>query len=178
MKNFLIVTVSLINIFCSVYVRGDHKIQKILTNDYGILLQKSNSSNHKIFKRVINMPNKLSPEIYWQCFPRQKVSVTLTELEDRDDIAKESYSLISISAEDVGGNLHEYVMRRAWPLSTYKDRYNRWEFLMKNEKFVCIAGSFTEIESDDLKDQKYQKATVYLWLFEKIKNQGRLRFIF
>ena len=44
--------------------------------------------------------------------------------------------------------------------------FKKWQKLMKNEKYVCLAGSMGRTE----KKTKHNKLHIkYLWIFEKIK---------
>lgn len=146
------------------------EIQRVITNDFGILSNNEPSLKAWKFKRVHEIPKEISPTIYWQCFARANITVELDELGYSEDIEnkKENYSLISITAVDHNGNVHEYVMRRAWPISVYLKRFNDWLALMKSEKHVCIAGSYEDVEEVSHDKKTYKK---YLWQFEKIKTK-------
>jgi hypothetical protein len=107
---------------------------------------------------------------YWQCFPRDKVYITLEDF---------GYSSENVGWEDTLSDLtiriyvtpriiHEYQMRRPWPFSENLPRFKLWHRLMKDQKYVCFAGSFSS--KKEVIDQAIPRE-IYSWIFEKIKTK-------
>ncbi len=103
--------------------------------------------------------------IYWQCFPREALTITLQDLgHSAEELYwKYTYSLLIIKVHDSKGVRHDYIMRCAWPVEAYLEKFKIWQTFMKGEKYVCIAGS-----SSDLENGKSKQKTV-LWYFEQFK---------
>jgi len=108
--------------------------------------------------------------IYWQCFPREALTITLQDLGNSAEELywNDTYSLLTIEVYDGKRVRHEYIMRRAWPVETYLEKFKSWQTLMKHEKYVCIAGS-----APYLKDEENEKSKqkVVLWYFEQFKTK-------
>ncbi len=142
----------------------------VLTNDYGIL----NEIDLDSYKDGVKPPSSLPKEgfgyIYWQCFPRDAVSINLEDMGySSEDIGRnENDGDIKITVIRRSGVFHEYVMRRMWPVSGYEKKFNLWIKLMKNEKSVCLAGSFVHREDRVVSGKKQR---IYLWVFDKIKTK-------
>jgi hypothetical protein len=142
----------------------------ILTNDYGIL----NEMDLNTHKDGTNPPPFLPKEgfgyIYWQCFPRDYLSINLEDLGySSEDIGwNENYGDLKITVSNKTGTSHEYVMRRSWTVSGYEKRFDLWIKLMKGEKYVCLAGRF--INRKD-KVEHGKKHHIYSWVFEKLKTK-------
>jgi hypothetical protein len=144
----------------------------LLTNDYGILNENDLVSRPWEGKPI---PFSISakkghPYIYWQCFPRENISITLKD---------KGYSGSEIGGDDNFGDLtievildhgisHEYQMRRPWSVSGYAERFKYWQRFMKNEKYVCLAGSSGFLEETKGKNVKRQR---YSWIYEKLKTK-------
>jgi hypothetical protein len=135
----------------------------VLTDDFGILNEKDLRIENP---RPFSLGRKLGETIYWQCFPRESLSVTLEDFgyTSADIGGEENYSGLVIKVEN-----HEYDMRRRWPLSTYRKKLDAWIKLMQNEKYVCVAGRFfgckNKITFDGI---QYKHCS---WVFEKLKTK-------
>lgn len=144
----------------------------LLTDDYNIL----NENDFSIYAKEIKTPSfsaKKGQETwynYWQCFPRDHISITLEDMGDfsEDNGREESYADLKITAVINKNEHHEYYMRRAFPLSTYQDIFNTWENLMKNEKYVCLGGRFSHF--NEMTTKGTQQKTYY-WTFDKFKTK-------
>ena len=84
-----------------------------------------------------------SSYLYWQCFPREEITIIL---EDKgfatEDIGLEkNCGGITIKAW-LDGITHVYFMRRYEGIDTVEKIFNLWQRLMKNEKYVCLAGRY------------------------------------
>jgi hypothetical protein len=140
----------------------------LLTQDYGIL----SMDDLAVYTRDVR-PAIFSGEIgkdynYWQCFPRKNVTITLRDKGySSEDIGNiENYGDLFINTWSHDGISNEYSMRRPWTIDEDEITFKRWQKLMKNEKYVCLAGSMGRIE----KRTKNNKTHIeYSWVFEKIK---------
>jgi hypothetical protein len=78
---------------------------------------------------------------YWQCFEVKKADLFCDGTGyDKDE--KEWLTVMVITAEREGA-FHEYITRRAIPLTVCKEFVNDWNRLTKDEDFVCVAGAYT-----------------------------------
>jgi hypothetical protein len=139
----------------------------VLTDDYGIL----NEEDLDTLKFGVKPPTLLPKEghsfLYWQCFPRDRISISLKDMgyTSEDIGGEENYSVLKIMISDESSGYHEYTMRRVWPTSTYEHRFNLWLKLMKNEKYVCLLGDFVN------REEKIKGVVSQHWIFEKIKTK-------
>jgi len=143
----------------------------LLTDDYGILAE-TDVAKYQRSMKYEKFSGKHDGLVYWQCFPRDKIEITLTdmgyaaeEFDKTDTIAD-----ILLTAYKKPGVKHTYVMRRAYPISAYHEIFMRWEKLMKGEKYVCLAGEFISHEEkmdDGVKTEENS------WTYDKMKtNKG------
>lgn len=143
----------------------------LLTDDHGILNEKDlRFCGMDIKPRPFSPKNSLA-HVYWQCFPREDVSISLEDFgHSAPDIGgEENYGYLTITVFNVVNNvIHKYVMRRAWAVDGYEQRFHLWQKLMKKQKYVCLAGSFIS-EDEKILDEKKQYA--YAWTFERIKTK-------
>lgn len=143
----------------------------LLTKDYGIL----NKHDLDFYIKYINPAPSFPKEgchgyIYWQCFPRENISITL---EDNGYFAEEFGKEDTIGDIEIKGMIkpgvfHEYGMRRAWPVKDFQKEFTHWRNLMKGEKYVCIAGHFLD-HSETIKNGA--KRETYGWIFERLKTK-------
>lgn len=107
---------------------------------------------------------------YWQCFSREDVSLILEGMGySSEEIGwKENHGDLKIVVGVGKGISHEYVMRRLGSISGCKEVFTRWQRLMKNEKYVCLAGRFS---GRDIIIENNKEREVYSWIFEKIKTK-------
>ncbi len=142
----------------------------LLTEDYNILSENDLASYTLGIKPVPFSVKEHSDYQYWQCFPRDRVSMILKD---------KGYSSEEIGWEDNYGDLqievwldgyvsHQYFMRRPSIVSGYEEFFNRWQKLMKNEQYVCLGGRFSDYEE---KIENGQKKKIYSWTFEMIKTK-------
>jgi hypothetical protein len=138
----------------------------VLTNDYGILNEKDLDTYKMGVKPPPFLPKGPYGYLYWQCFPRDRISISLKDMgyTSEDIGGEENYSVLKIMISDDSSGYHEYSMRRVWSTSTYEDRFKLWLKLMKNEKYVCLLGDFVNRET--IKGVVSQH-----WVFEKIKTK-------
>ena len=107
---------------------------------------------------------------YWQCFPREHISMTLEDFGySSEDIEwKDTLSDITLLASNKPGVFHEYTMRHIHPTSFYEKKFHLWRKLMKGEKYVCLAGSYGSIEK---RTQDGNTQEIHYWTFDKIKTK-------
>lgn len=142
----------------------------LITDDYGILNEEDLGHYTKIF---IPKPftEKDTGGFYWQCFPRELIEMTLEDMgySSEDWGWSDTASDIKISVYVKPTVIHEYFMRRAYPLFTNQKKFIRWHKLMDKQKFVCLAGEFGR-KSFEVREGVPRE--VYDWTFEKIKTKN------
>jgi hypothetical protein len=142
----------------------------LLTKDYGILNEQDLACYaHGKPPRPFNLENSGGYN-YWQCFPRDKVSITLEDYGySTEDVGwEDTLSDLTIRIYVTPRIIHEYQMRRPWPVSEYLPRFKLWHKLMAGQKYVCFAGSFGDKK---IKIEEAIPREIYYWTFEKIKTK-------
>jgi len=131
----------------------------LLNEDYGVLKEKDLAK----FTRKMTYEKFSGKDsgslVYWQCFPREEVEITLRDMGYTvEEFGKsDTLSDILLTAYKQPGIKHTYVMRRAYPISAYHDIFMQWERLMRDEKYVCLAGEFRshqELVNDGIKTEE------------------------
>jgi hypothetical protein len=140
----------------------------VLTDDYGILNQIDLNSVLDGVYPPISSPKKGYGYIYWQCFPREQVKISLEDIGYSSMNHIENDAEITITAYDKDGVIHQYGMRRSWPVLGQENRFNQYVKLMQAEKYVCIAGNFIESEEKTIESVKQH---THYWVFEKMKTK-------
>lgn len=176
-KKYWFVLITLLCLSISIPVQAVTEVAKkkypyiLVTEDYGIL-------NENDLASCTWGRGKLGPAFtkegghtsYWQCFPREQVSVTLEDTGDSpEDFKNTTVAYLSLRIFEPSGIVHEYEMRRGLELETFHKDFNRWQKLMKGEKYVCLAGDFVSIENEFAPNGKKMK--VYGWIFDKLKTK-------
>lgn len=149
----------------------------LLTDDYGILNEIDLDSELDGVKHPPLFSHRNRVFIYWQCFPRDSIRISLEDLGDSPEDDPESdvkyngennakLSITAISKEKI---IHKYTMISNFPTTITEDRFNRYLKLMQGAKNVCIAGSYLEREVKVFDLKKHQ---VHYWVFEKMKTQN------
>jgi hypothetical protein len=150
----------------------------VLTDDHGILNEMDLDSELDGVKHPPLFSTKAKGYIYWQCFPRDTVTVALEDLGDspEDDPERdvkyngENNAKLTISALGKHGILHKYIMWSNYPVSLTENRFNSYIKLVHGERNICIAGSYLEKEARIIKDEIEEKRKkIYYWGFEKVK---------
>lgn len=141
----------------------------LLTSDHGIL----NEADLARYQKKMNyekFSGKHSGLVYWQCFPRDKIEITLTDMGyTAEEFEKtDTISDILLTAHEKPGVKHLYVMRRAYPIRVYHEIFMRWEKLMNGEKYVCLAGQFINHEE---KTNDSVKTEENYWTYDKMKTK-------
>ena len=146
----------------------------VLTNDYGILNEIDLDSHLDGVKHPPKFSKKSKVFIYWQCFPRNSVRVTLQDLgyspedDDESDIKYngENEAALTIYASRDDHVVHKYIVWGRLPVSLAENKFNEYLKIMKNERYVCLAGSYTENQTQIVKGIKQQ---INEWAFVKMK---------
>ena len=167
---------ALISISCDAFsIDASIKIKQkypnvLLTDDYGIL-----SENDLVTPPGYGKPEPFSVKDgvdynYWQCFPRERVTLNLEDKGYPPTGSKQdgNYGELTIKVWLNGGVSHEYYRRRLVDVDSTAEVFNAWRKLMRNEKYVCLAGLFSSKE-EIISDNK--KRDNYYWVFEKIKTK-------
>lgn len=137
----------------------------ILTKDYGILREKDLNDG---LKQEPFSPENISGHIYWQCSPRDQIAITLEDIGYSSNNLPDNDGALIITIYSKPHIVHKYAMRRNWPITGVEKKFNQWLKLMKNEKYVCLAGSFAARKDKVIDGQKQQ---IYFWTFERIKTK-------
>lgn len=152
----------------SIAVKQKYPYQ-ILTDDYGIL-NENDLAGYVWKMNPAPFKGKFSGLNYWQCFPRENISLVLldTGSSTEDFNYKDNIGDMQIRVWVKKNVSHEYAMRRAWTVGEFQKDFNRWRKLMKGEKYVCLGGHFVDYEKT--KDHGVAVET-YGWIFDKIKTK-------
>ncbi len=142
----------------------------LLTEDYDILSENDLASYSLGIKPVPFSAKRRSDYQYWQCFPRERVSLILKDkgFSSEDIGGEDNYGDLQIEVWLDGLISHQYFMRRPSSVVGYEEIFNRWQRLMKNEKYVCLGGRFTHYEE---KTENSLKKKIYSWTFEMLKTK-------
>lgn len=142
----------------------------LLTDDYGILNDHDLSFYLSYIHPAPFFPKKEAMGyVYWQCFPRENISVTLEDYgEFVEEFKKDTVGELNIEVMAKPGVFHHYCLRRAWPVNDLQKEFTRWHKLMNKEKYVCLAGDFV-VRTQTIENGK--KNDVSLWGFERLKTK-------
>jgi hypothetical protein len=167
---FLILCLSLSSDVFAVCLAAKKKYPySLITDDYGILNEEDLRHYNKI-SRPKPFSEKERGGFYWQCFPRELVSMTLEDMgySSEDWGFTDTASDLNIKIYIKPNIIHHYYTRRAYPLGVYQKNFTRWHKLMAKQKYVCFLGEY------DGKENKIEGGIpreVYNWTFEKIKTK-------
>jgi hypothetical protein len=148
----------------------------VLTDDYGILNEIDLDSYLDGIKHPPVFSKKSSAYIYWQCFSRGSVTVSLEDLgysledDDESDIKYngENKAKLTITVHIKGHIFHKYTVWGRLPITLTEDRFNQYLKIMQGERYVCLAGSYMENETRIIQGKNQQ---VHYWAFVKIKTK-------
>ena len=146
----------------------------VLTNDYGILNEIDLNSHLDGVKYPPKFSKKSNPYIYWQCFPRDSVTVSLEDVgyspedDDESDVKYngENKATLTITGGGKGHVFHQYIVRGRLPITPTEERFIQYLKIMQGELYVCLAGSYMEKETRIIQGKMQQ---VNEWAFEKMK---------
>lgn len=149
----------------------------LITSDYGIL----NENDLGAFAwggtaKPFSAEASRGEYNIWQCFPREQVMITLSDMGHSSDelgwkknvASLEIYVLTNNDLRDHENIKHTYEMRAHWTITGYQKRFNKWLKLMDGEKYVCLAGHFVDLEKEVRNGKTW---ITYGWIFEKIKTK-------
>lgn len=177
MRNSVFIFVILIGILATSFAEAVSVSAKkkypypLLTEDYGILADTDLAAYTWGLKPRPFTPDEISGAYtYWQCFPREKISITLEDTGySSEDIGwKDNYGELLIRVQINPNLVHLYYMRRNWAVRDFEKRFNLWRKILKGEKYVCLAGEFSNRER---KMENKTLSETYNWTFEKIKTK-------
>jgi hypothetical protein len=140
----------------------------LLTDDYEILDENDIAAYTWGLKlRPFTTKGPSGEYTYWQCFPRELIEVTLIDTGTTAlEFGKDNIGDLQIRVWVKPELIHQYDMRARWGVMDFEKRFNKWQKIMKNAKYVCVAGSFTRLEHK-LEDSRVR--AIYHWTFEKMK---------
>ena len=138
----------------------------VLTNDYGILNETDLNGDLDIVFPAKKFPNGRLFSLYWQCFPRNDVRISLRDIGYSSYDIDDNDSELTIEAYTKSAT-HQYGMRRNWPVMSNEDRFNQYQKLMRGQKYICLQGTYF-FYKDVITNEK--KERVYFWTFEKMKS--------
>ncbi len=138
----------------------------VLTDDHGILNEIDLDSHLDGVKHPPVFSKKRNVFIYWQCFPRNSIRVTLQDLgsspedDDESDIKYngENEASLTISVLSKNQIVHKYTVWGRLPITLAEHRFNQYLKLMQGEPYICLAGSYME--------KQFQ---INQWAFMKMK---------
>lgn len=169
---FITVMLSLILVAQSSFALVDDEVEPfyLISNDYGILTTSKPSTPIKRLNISHAELKSVPGEILWQCFPRDLVSVSVSDAgySSADFAWEQNHSNLIISIYEGTKVKHEYTMRRFWPLSASLYRFKTWLRLMKDEKYVCLAGGFIDRVRVT---SKIENRVVIYWIFDALKSK-------
>jgi len=167
---FFLISISLSASVDTVAARKNYPYP-LLTDDYGILNENDLAAYTWGMKpRPFSDKEMSGSYYYWQCFPRDTISITLedTGYSSKYVNRKDTLSELKIEVWAKHGVVHRYAMRAWQPFHRYEKEFHLWHKLMTGERYVCLAGSF------DDKAQKIENGKtilVYSWTYKKIKTK-------
>jgi hypothetical protein len=145
----------------------------LITEDYGILTEDDLASCpwDKKQKPVPISDEEGRNTNYWQCFPRNQISLTLKDTGDYEDYfgyRDTTIAHLKIEVRTPSG-VHQYDMGRGSDLSSYHQLFNRFEKLMKRERHVCLLGDFGKIREQFAPNG--EKIKTYGWILKNLKTK-------
>ncbi|OGT54872.1 MAG: hypothetical protein A3F43_00470 [Gammaproteobacteria bacterium RIFCSPHIGHO2_12_FULL_42_10] len=144
---------------------------QLLTDDYGILTE-NDLAKYAAGMKPMPYTDKSSTLNYWQCFPRDHISITLEDMGYSSENFgwKDTLADIKITAWIKPGVIQEYRMRAMQSASDYENSFRFWRKLMKNQKYVCLAGNIA-IAANKIGEDGITRE-VHSWTFDKIKTKN------
>lgn len=168
---FFICTAMMLNTYANpVLIPEKYKIY-LLTNNYEILNQNDfKKYNTNLKPRFFTAEKPSGAYIYWQCFPRDHIAIILKDTGfSSDDFGwKDNIADLKIIITAKPKVIHEYNIRKRMTVTDFERIFNKWRAIMKNEKYVCLAGSFISREQTTLHNKNIEKSR---WVFEALKTK-------
>jgi len=139
----------------------------VVTEDYGILNATDLNSHLDGVFPPTEFPSGKHFFLYWQCFPRKDVRISLRDIGYSSHNLDENDSALTIEAYTEFAT-HQYGMRRDWPVTSNEENFNRYQKIMRAQKYICLEGTYF-FYKDTVTDGK--KRRIYYWTFEKMKTK-------
>lgn len=138
----------------------------VLTDDYGILNEIDLDSHLDGVKHPPKFSKQSREFIYWQCFARDAVRVSLEDLgfspedDDESDIKYngENKAALTFFVLDKNHRTYKYIVWGRLPITLAESKFNQYLKLMRDEPYICLAGSYTE-----------KRSQIDEWAFVKLK---------
>ncbi len=137
----------------------------VLTDDHDILTAVDLNSHLDGVFPPTEFPSGKHFFLYWQCFPRKDIRISLRDIGYSSNHLDENDSELTIEAYTESA-IHQYGMRRDWPVSGNEENFNRYQKIMRGQKYICVDGTYF-FYKDTVTDGK--KTRIYYWTFEKMK---------
>jgi len=139
----------------------------VLTNDYGTLNETDLNGDFDVVFPAKKFPDGRLFSLYWQCFPRKDIRISLRDIGYTSNSLDENDSELTVEAYTESAT-HQYGMRRDWPVSGNEKNFNRYQRIMRGQKYICLEGTYF-FYKDTVTDGK--KRRIYYWTFEKMKTK-------
>lgn len=139
----------------------------VLTDDYNTLSAVDLNSHLDGVFPPTEFPSGKHFFLYWQCFPRENIRISLRDIGYSSHNLDENDSELTIEAYTESAT-HQYGMRRDWPVSSNAENFNRYQKIMRGQKYICLEGTYF-LSKDTVTDGK--KRRIYYWTFEKMKTK-------
>lgn len=138
-----------------------------LTDDHGIL-KENDLRNYTQYLHYEKFSGKVNGLIYWQCFPRENITMILKDKGySSEEVGwKDTMADLDIVVWVRQGVYHHYSMNRSFTVNDYQKDFTALHRLMRNEKYVCISGSYVNHEMTPEGEE------TYFWIFDKIKTKN------
>lgn len=137
----------------------------LVNEDHGILTEAEISD--ETHGTTLEQFSENSHYNYWKCYQTKDVTITYRIMEYSKEWLEDVADL-NINAVDDKGLVNQYGMRRGVGISFCKYSSDYWRKLMKNQKYVCIHGSYVG-SNEELYNGK--KQPVMGWVFNKLKTK-------
>lgn len=145
----------------------------LVTDDYGILNEDDLAAYSEYRQKKVPFSGSAEEfsARYWQCFPREEISLTFVDMGHSSDgeIDDDTLADLKITAYVRPGVFHEYGMRKLMPADEYEKRLQLWRTLLKNEAYVCLGGEFSG-RGERIREYG-SKQEAYTWTFDRIKTK-------
>ncbi len=135
----------------------------LLTDDFGILNKDDLKMNQCIAEPSLFSENSSTFYPYWQCFEIKDANI-VCEGKKYSTEEKSQMTMLVISGTR-NNELNEFISRRPLKLKTCHLYLRDWVKFTKNEKHVCISGSFINLEINKIGQKKK------VWIFDRYKTK-------
>jgi hypothetical protein len=141
---------------------------QLLTNDYGILDENDLGLYAWQMKKSEPFAGAVTGGNYWQCFKSKDVWIGYEKSHYSEEDKADVYSF-NINVKSNDDKIQRYWRARLIPKDFCEEIESQWNKLLKNQKYVCLGGSFILRENEIKKDKKIQ---IVVWKFDKIKTKN------